>query len=225
MFNSIRKWFYLKFAEKSMIAGNSARAEKWYKKLESIEPENVEVLHNLGLINISHKCYSDAEKYLLKEIDLTGDSDSCCTALGDLYFMEGKREKAGYAYNRALSLVHDGSSEQRRSRYLRRKIKHCRDDISFQKAMDGVRFYEEGSEYYTKGNYGEALDLYYKAVECDSSSIPALNAVGTLQLNYARDYDSARKYFKKALDLSDMPFIRNNLIIAENKIRESGGEL
>lgn len=217
-------WLYRRLALNNMTAGKTEKAEIWYKKLESLEPESLEVLHNLGVICISLKKFDEAEKYLLREIELFGSSEIRCRVLGDLYHSSGEREKAGKAYGKALALLSDGAGDKTIERFLRRRIKQCRDTTSYTKAINGARYYEEGIALYSKGDYTKAFDLYEKAVECDNANFMAYNAAGTVLMNSIKDYENARTYFIKALELANLPLIQGNLALAEYKIKEKGGK-
>jgi len=224
MLKEFRIWLYGRMALNYMTAGKTEKAEKWYKRLERLEPESLAVLHNLGVICISLKKFDKAERYLLREIELYGDSDIRYRVLGDLYYNSGKRENAGKAYGKALTLLQENSGEKSTERFLRRRIKQCKEKSSYTKAIDGVRYYEEGIALYTKGDYIKAFNLYEKAVECDNTSFMALNAAGTVLMNSIKDYEKARIFFLKALELADIPLIQGNLALAEFKIREKGEE-
>lgn len=221
MLNNFKKWLYGRMAINNMTAGNDKKAEIWYKRLEPLEPESLSVLHNLGVIYISMKRFDEAEKYLTREIELYGDSEIRYRVIGDLYYISGKRENAGKAYGKALSILQTGYGDKSTERFLRRRIKQCKEISSYNKALDGVRHYEEGLAIYSTGDYNKALELYKKSVECDNSGFMALNAAGTVLLNRIKDYNNARSYFIKALELADIPLIRGNLALAEHKIRET----
>jgi len=222
MLKEFRKWLYARMALNFMTAGKPEKAEIWYKRLEPLEPESPAVLHNLGVIYIALGKYDDAESYLLREIKLYGESEIRYRILGDLYYNSGKRESAGKSYGKALAILQDGNGEKSTERFLGRRIKQCRDISSYTKAINGARYYEEGIALYSKGDYVKAFDLYKKAVECDNASYMALNAAGTVLMNSIKDYENARTFFIKALELADIPLIRGNLALAEHKIREKG---
>jgi len=224
MLIEFRKWLYGRLALNYMTAGKSEKAEIWYKRLKSLEPESLAVLHNLGVICISLKKFDEAEKYLLREIELYGDSDIRYRILGDLYYNSGRRENAGKAYGKSLTLLQNGIGDKSTERFLRRRIKQCKEISHYTKAMDGARYYEEGMALYSKGDYVKAFELYQKAVECDNASYIALNAAGTVLMNSIKDYENARTFFLKALELADIPLIQGNLALAEYKIKEKGGE-
>ncbi len=225
MFKDFRKWLYGRLALNYMTAGKPEKAEKWYRRLEIIEPDSISVLHNLGVIYISLKKYKDAEKYLLHEIKLFGESEIRLRVLGDLYYVSGNREKAGRIYGKALSLVQDDTGDKSTAKFLRRRIKHCSENVSYQKALEGMKLYEEGLALYSKGDYNEALKSYNRAVRCDNSSYMALNAAGTLLMNNIKDYEQARIFFRKALELADIPLVKNNLALAEHMMKDKGKNL
>lgn len=220
MLNNFRKWLYGRMALNSMTAGKAEKAERWYKKLETIDPDSLSVLHNLGVIYISLKKYDEAEKYLLREIELYGESDIRYRVTGDLYYACGKRDKAGKAYGKALSILQNGYGDKSSERFLRRRIKQCNEISLYKKAMDGIIHYEEGLVLYSKGEYNKAFELYKKAAEYDNTGFMALNAAGAVLMNITGDYESARSYFIKALELAEIPLIQGNLAVAEYKIRE-----
>ncbi len=222
MFADFQKWLYRRMALNFMTAGKPGKAERWYKKLEKFEPDSLEVLHNLGVIYIALNRHSEAEKYLLKEIDLYGESEIRDRVLGDLYYVSGNRDMAGRFYGKALTLLQNGSRDKSTERFLRRRIKHCSEHLSYEKAMEGMKHYEDGAALYAKGDYDEALHSYNKAVRCDNSSYLAMNAAGTLLMNNIKDYEQARNFFRKALDLADIPLVKHNLELAEYKIKKNG---
>lgn len=223
MLAELLKWFYRRIALNYMTEGKPEKAVRWYKKVEKIVPDSLEVLHNLGVLNLSLKNFTEAEKYLMKEINIYGESEIRCRIAGDLYYISGNRDKAGRYYGKALSLLQDESGDKSTAKFLRRRIKQCGERTSYEKALEGMRHYEEGLALYSKGEYMEALNSYNKAVQHDNTSFMALNAAGTLLMNNIKDYEQARSFFRKALDLADMPLIRQNLALAEYKIKEGGG--
>lgn len=222
MFAEFQKWLYQRLALNYMTAGKPGRAERWYKKLEKFEPDSLEVLHNLGVIYIALNRHLEAEKFLLKEIDLYGESEIRDRVLGDLYYVSGNRDMAGLFYGKALTLLQKGSKDKSTEKFLRRRIKHCSEHQSYEKAIEGMKHYEEGAALYAKGDYDEALHSYNKAVRCDNSSYMAMNAAGTLLMNNIKDYEQARNFFRKALDIADIPLVKHNLALAEHKIKKNG---
>jgi len=221
MLNDLKKKLYRRLALNYMTAGKPGKAERWYKRLERYEPDTLEVLHNLGVIYISLNRHTEAEKYLLKEIDLYGESEIRNRVLGDLYYISGNREMAGKFYGKALTLLQSGTKDKSTERFLRRRVKHCSEELSYEKALKGMKHYEEGAAYYARGDYDEALHSYNNAVKCDNTSYMAMNAAGTLLMNNIKDYEQARLFFRKALELADLPLVKHNLALAEHKIKQS----
>lgn len=224
MLKNFRIWIYSRMALNFMTAGKPEKAETWYKRLESVEPDSIAVLHNLGVIYISLKKFDKAGHYLLREIELYGDTDIRYRILGDLYYNSGQRENAAAAYGKALALSQENNGNKTTERFLRKRIKQCRELSLYAKAVDGARYYEEGIALYTQGDYNNAFLLYEKAIKCDDTSFMALNAAGTVLMNSIKDYENARIFFMRALELADIPLIQGNLELAEYKIREKRGE-
>lgn len=205
-----------------MTSGKAEKAESWYRKFESMDPDNLQVLHNLGVIYISMKRFKDAEKCLLREIELYGDTEIRFRVLGDLYYSEGSRKNAGNAYQRALKLNAGWSKST--ENFLERRIKICKNKSMFAESVESGKFYEKGSALQIEGKQRGALDFFIKAAESDSTNFIALNAAGTVLLNHFNDYGAAMEYFQKALEVSDMPLIQGNLALTELMIRQAGGK-
>ena len=79
-----------------------------------------------------------------------------------------------------------------------------------------------GSALLNEGKKEDALACFIEAAESDRTNYMALNAAGTVLLNFHNDYSAALEYFNRALEVSDMPLIRGNLALAELKIRQAG---
>jgi hypothetical protein len=75
---------------------------------------------------------------------------------------------AGKFYGKALTLLQNESKDKSTERFLRRRIKHCSEELTYEKAMKGIKHYEEGAAYYAKGDYDEAFQSYNKAVRCET---------------------------------------------------------
>lgn len=218
-----RKWLYERMALNYMTAGKTYKAEKWYKKLEAIEPRGLAVLHNLGVICISLKKFREAENYINREIEIYGESPVRLRVLGDLYYMEGNMDEAGRIYGRALTLFQVSGEDKTAQNLLRKRISICKDKSLSAKAAESSMLLEPGPVLPSKGLAGEALDSFLRAAEYDKSSYMALNSAGTVLMNHMKDYNGARDCFRRALELADIPVIKQNLSLAEYKIRETGG--
>lgn len=223
MLYDLKKWFFERMALNSMTAGKSLKAEKWYKRLEPLEPDNLAVLHNLGVICIDLKKFREAERYIKREIELYGESGVRLRILGDLYYNEGSMDKAGKVYGKALSLFQENGRDERTENFLRKRISICKNKSLSARAVESNMLLEQAPSLLSKGKFNDALDFFLKAAEYDKSSYMALNSAGTVLLNHVRDYAGARDCFRKALELADIPLIRSNLALAEFKIKETGG--
>lgn len=223
MVNDFKKWVYKRMALNNMTAGRPAKAERWYKRLEIIEPESIEVLHNLGVVSIALKKFRDAEFYLRRVIEIYGESPVRLRILGDLYYQEGSMEKAGKTYGKALAGLQRMNTDRSTENFLRKRIGICNDRSLSAKAVESGRLMDSGPDLLSDGKFTEALTLFLKAAEYDRSSYMALNSAGTILLNNIQDYMKARDCFRKALDLAEIPLIKQNLALAEYKIRETGG--
>lgn len=220
MIDRIKKWFFQRIALNYMTSGDSLKAELWYRRYEKTDPDSIAAIHNLGVLYIALKRYDDAERYLLREIDLFGKSDLRYRILGDLYYSWGKRSKASAAYGESLAMIKTYGGSSITARFLKKRIKQCGDKALYGKALQGMTLFEDGMRHFRDGNYDRALELYSEAARFDSSNFAALNEAGTIMMNRFMDYRSAERLFRKALDLAEIPVIRRNLALAEQRIRE-----
>ncbi len=220
MIGRIKNWFFQRIALNCMASGDACKAEIWYKRYEATEPDSIAAIHNLGVLYVALKRYDEAERYLLREIELFGSSDIRCRILGDLYYSWGKREKAREAYSESLALIKQKGGSSATLLFLKKRIKQCADKPSYEKAVSGMMIFDEGVKRREEGNYDMALELFNEAARRDSSNFTAFNEAGAIMMNRFMDYSNAERMFRKALELADIPLIRRNLALAENKIRE-----
>jgi len=222
MLYDLKKWFFERMGLNYMTAGKSLQSEKWYKKLEAMEPDNLAVLHNLGVICISLKKFTAAESYLKREIEIYGESGIRLRVLGDLYYIEGSMDKAGKVYGKALTLFQENGNDRNTENFLMKRIKICNDKTLSARAIESGILLEKSPALLSNGKFNDALDLFLKAAEYDKSSYMALNSAGTVLLNNIKDYARARECFRKALELADIHVIKSNLALAEYKIKMEG---
>jgi tetratricopeptide (TPR) repeat protein len=222
MLNEALKWFYRRRALNCMTESRPDRAERWYKKLEVMEPESIQVLHNLGVISISLKKFREAERYILREIELFGESALRFRILGDLYYLEGDMGRAKEAYSRALVLTGESGNDRSAGNLMKKRIAICGDKKLSAKAAESATLLEKGQELLSGGMIAGALEAFLRAAEYDRSSYMALNSAGTVYLNHMKDYTRAKGCFRRALELADLPLVRQNLMLAEHNLKETG---
>lgn len=222
--DDLKKWFFRRMALNYMTAGKPVKAEKWYRRLEKTDPDSLEVLHNLGVISISLKKFREAENYISREIEAYGESGIRLRVLGDLYYADGSMDKAGSAYGKALAQYQEHGGDKSTENFLMKRMTICKDRSLSARAMESGILLEKGQELFSKKLFDEALECFLRAAESDRSSYMALNSAGAILMNNRKDYSAARDFFRKALDLADIPLIKQNLALAEHKIKESGGK-
>lgn len=213
------KAFYEHMALNRMAEGNSLKALFWYKRLESLEGESRSVLHNIAVILISLKRYDEAEKYILKELELYRESSEICRVLGDLYYMWGNRKLASEFYGKALNFSEKSHSGD--IKFLKSRINICKRDDLYSKAVESFDIYEQAQHFLKDKDYEQAYNMFLKVTELDKSNFMAFNEAGAILLNYKKDYNNALKFFKKAHELVDLPVIRVNITLAENFLKEA----
>lgn len=176
-----------------------------------------EVYLNIGLIYISRGNYSKGEEYTLKAIDTfnrTGNKISESQSLNRLKAI--CHNNIGVIY---LRKAQDTSNNQLKQQYKTKFISY------FKKAMEldstyktastnyyqnkdmyvpssgksGVEYYDEGVVLLHEKDYGQAIQMFEKAVVLDPSIGEAYLNIGLCYLRTG-DYDKTEKYSKDAIN-------------------------
>lgn len=212
-----------RFALNAYALGRNDRAISWLRRLETREGESTRVLRNLGVALLAAGETDEAERYLLREEELHGETYQRHRALADLYYCAGKREKALGRYAAAIETTgatDDGCAQglRREEReFLRRRKAICADPRLFESSAEASRLFARGEIARDGGNPDEALELFLKSGELDETSWPAFNNAGVLTLA-AGDATRAFELFNRAYAYSPLPTIKDNVEAARAAI-------
>jgi tetratricopeptide (TPR) repeat protein len=83
-----------------------------YKAILNRDPENAEILNNLGVIYFRKKTYEEALRYLLRAVEIDPDIGYIHNNLGMVYAEMGMHEKARDEYEKAIASSERKSSSQ-----------------------------------------------------------------------------------------------------------------
>ena len=163
----------LQSAFEQFRTGNLNEAEILYKKVLKAKPNNIDALHNLGLICYQRADYDAAIRYIQKELQYNPTDADANNNMGLALEGEGRHDEAAGFYLRATQ-----------------------SNPTFSGA-----FYNLGNSLKDSGKIDEAIACYQKALQLDPSLAYAYNNLGVVYEKKG-ELDEAIKYFQKALQVN-----------------------
>lgn len=214
MFKKMAGFFWNRFAFNNLVSGNYEKAEKYFRKLYRQDSDRLGVRYNLALSRLAQKDYTEAETLFQEEIQCFGKNTERLKALGDLYWLRGERDAAADYYQQTLE--HDPSGSYRH--LLNARLTKCRDKTQFANAQEGLKHYEHGDLLLNANDLDQAFEEYLTAADLDDSNFQAFNNLGTILLNHRKQPAEAIPWFEKALALTSLPTLQNNLRKAQDDL-------
>lgn len=182
-----------KFGQSSLQSGNIQDAYVKFHESLLLDPNNHEVHHALGYVNMLLGDYDKAEKNLLQAVSLKPDYSDAWNTLCSIYHLYlGKYDAAIIACEHALENPLYSTPEK--------------------------SFYNIGRIYYKKGNYHKALDYAVKATKRLPSWFPPYYSKA-LAYNALGKYDDAAEAVETAIGLD--PRFQGDKKKAENYLRQN----
>ncbi len=198
-------------AMRAFVMGRYAEAEDNFRRIREAQPDKFAIGHNLGLVCLAQERHQEAADYFHAELDNFGETYMRVKALGDTYYIWGKREKCMEFYSRTLELCeHEGDR-----RLISRRMGLCADPATFAVAMESQRLLREGNRLMAEGDLDGSCEAFRKAAELDDSNFQAWNNLGALEMNHKKNIPASAEYFKKAVAFTSLQAIHNNLKRAE----------
>jgi tetratricopeptide (TPR) repeat protein len=198
---------YERVAFQSYTLSKFAKADRYFRKILSLQPDRVGTCYNLGMVNFSMGNYDEAERYVGRERARTGDTYEICRALGDIYWHKKDKDSAARFFKMAKNL----SMSVKEQNLLTRKMGLCASDKSFKDALSAVSLFEEADRLMAEKKYADAEKLYLEGIEKDPTNFLALNNLGVIAMNIRMDYDLAQKYFRMGEEIVEFKVINENL--------------
>lgn len=222
---ALLSWFYERFGLNAFVQGDYIKAEGWFRRLESVEPDSVRVLHNLGVILLAQGKVVAAERYLLEEERVYGVAYQRHCALADLAYADGRRDDAARRYEAALSEKEAGpGGEHVAARpLLEARLAVCRDDERWTRSRRSATLFSEAESAREAGRAADAAAFFEEAGKLDPTNWPALNNAGTIFLNQLRQPARALRLFRSALELSASEQVAFNLELARTAEGKEAG--
>jgi tetratricopeptide (TPR) repeat protein len=205
--NKIKIDFYERVAFRSYTLSKFDKADRYFRKILEIEPDKTGIAYNLGAVNFAMGNLAEAEKFVSRERQLTGNTYEICKALGDIGWQK-KDSAMSLTYYKA-ALEHAGSEHDKN--LMNKKIELCSDENKFTEAVDSVSLFKEADQRMMNKEYDKAEELYEQGIEKDPSNFLALINIGVIAMNIRMNYDMAEKYFQQAYEISDIGVIKENM--------------
>lgn len=202
-----------RFGLNAYIAGDYAKAEKWFRKLESSEPTSIRVLRNLGVILLAQGKPEEAERYLLREEKLYGASFYRHSALADLAYAMGKRKEASRRYRLALKEPEcaEGGKAFHMRGLMEARLDICEDEKKFAGTRKAMERFRDAEALRASGAFREAIEAFNESFALDATNWPALNNAASIYMNTLKQPADAEPLFARAFELSRSIQVARNL--------------
>ncbi len=199
--------FWERAALNNFVLGRYAKAEEYFRKIQSVQPNKMGLGHNIGLVCLAQERYEEAEKEFLRELERFGETYIRLKTLGDLYYLWGKRAECARYYQNALPVC-----EQEADRKLiQKRIEYASNPESFERAMKSYQALKKGNACMAEKRFEEASEEFERAVQLDPFNFQAWNNIGAVELNYRKNPARAVECFLRAVEYTSLPAIHNNL--------------
>jgi Tfp pilus assembly protein PilF len=206
MFEYVQLYFNERVLLNSLANGDYARAERALVRLERLEGRSRRVMHNLAVVRMGQGDFAAAEALFEQQIEDFGENAALLRALSEAAYLRGDRV---HAAKRIAAALADPDCPERP--LMERRAAICADAAAHAKAMAGKKEFAAAIVLLGKGEKDAAIAAFRRAVAADDSDFVALNNLGALLTNHAKDYEGAAQAFEKALALSDQALMRDNL--------------
>lgn len=153
-------------------AGAYQEAEMIYRQVLSIQPEQPDAIHFIGVLAFNVGNYKAAKEYLNKAIELIPENAACYNNMGNVCQKEGDLDGAVKYYEKTLSL-----------------------DPSNFKAYSNL-----GAAFIRLGQYNQAKINLEKAISIEPNYAGALNNLGESH-SYLGNFNKAHNFYIKAIEL------------------------
>jgi predicted O-linked N-acetylglucosamine transferase (SPINDLY family) len=165
----------LQSALEDFQSGDFEKAEALYRQILLTKPNNIDALHNLGILCYQRRDYDSAIRYISKVIQHMPNNANAYNNLGLALTGKGQRDEAIIYYRKAIQI---------------------------EPALSNA-FYNIANALKDKGDIEGAIANYQKALELDPSFTFAYNNLG-IAYKHKGDIDEAIRHFKKALSINPL---------------------
>ncbi len=207
---------YNRLALNALTTGDYGTAEKYFKKILSTGSRREGVNYNCAVALMGMKKYNEAESLLQREMEIKGEHYNTLKTISELYYNSGQREKA----NQYLKRTMEKCPDENESAVIKIKIKNSSDDKTYKKCIEALSHFETGVSHLHNGDWEKAQDEFIKALSLDKTNPFIYNNLGYICMMNEKKYFEARDLFRKAIKLSNLPLIKENLLKVEKLISD-----
>ena len=185
-------------------AGQMQKAEQVYRRVLSLDPDNGDANHLLGLIACQFNKIDIGIRLIRRAIQVNPGSVSALLSLGNVLMSQGDLEGAVSSYQRVLAIKPDfAEAHNNLGNALASRGDFDGAAASFRQAIAIKPDYAEahnnlGNLYNSRGNLDEAIASYRQAIALKPDYAEAYNNLGTALTNHG-DVDGAAAALHKAL--------------------------
>ncbi len=197
--------------------GNLAQAEQTYNEILSLEPNNEDALHLLGVIAYQNEKYPQAYELILKAIKSNPNKRKFYNNLGNVLQSLGNLEEAVAAYANALILQPEYPEAYNNLGNALFNLDKLEDAIAaYEEALALNPNYPEaynnlGNALYNQKNIDAAITAYNQALKLNPNYPEAHKNIGNVLLNLGK-LDDAIENYERAIAL------KSNYYEAENNL-------
>lgn len=199
-------WYYQRRMLNAMVQNKWTEAEHFTRKLIRHRGASVGLVYNLALITLGSGRTQEAYAQLLESVETYGESLRLCRLLGDIAYLDGKRQESLQWYGKA----EDEAQSPKELHLIRMRLKILSDPDWYGRVLGILSLVDQAQQAMEK-EPNRAWDLYRKVVLEDPSQVEALNNLGVLELEHFHHAEQACTYFQKVLDLVDHQGAARNL--------------
>jgi tetratricopeptide (TPR) repeat protein len=197
----------IKTAVEFYKTGDLAQAEEVCKQILDEHPDNIDVLHFLGILYYQRGIYDTAEEYFRKGLKIDHDNSDLLCNMGNTLKQRGQLDEAMEYYEKAIQTNPTYGDTYNSVGY----ILHSRGKIDeaiayYQKAAElepefGDAYYNLGTAFQDKNQLDEAIGYYQKAVELEPDLDDAYYNLGIIWQE-KKKIDDAIACYQKTLELN-----------------------
>lgn len=214
----ILKKIYNRLALNALTTGDYITAEKYFKKILTKGNSREGINYNYAIALMGMKKYNEAEEHLHREMEISGEKYNTLRTISELYYNSGQREKA----QKFLKQVLEKCADVNESAIIKNKIKNSSDEKTYKKCIEALTYFESGVALLHSGDWEKARNAFIQALNLDKTNPFIYNNLGYICMMKEKKYFEARDLFKKAIKLSNLPLIKENLLKAERLISDAG---
>ncbi len=201
-----------------------------YEKALEIEPENVDILVNLGAVCLQKRKVDQAINYFSSALTIDPDNSMALYDIGKAYMYKQDYRLAYMAFQQASGLLPEDLEIKQLMVSCLRSLGKYKDAVGImldnvEKFSDNVdALMELGGDLKMLARYEEALEIYRKASDAACNSIEPLKGIYDCQIHLGHK-DKAQTTLKRAMMIEpsnqEVILRLTDLYLEENKIQEA----